>query len=119
MKLKIVLLSLLFCGFSQAQIEENQNNFVLPAYINNDTNNSQIEALIEQGKVAYFSYGYAFITNEKHKKFKEKYGISFYGAGCMLQDIGLANNQRIFKYLNEKYGVTWTKDFPYKLNSDL
>lgn len=58
-------------------------------------------------------------NNEEAIVFKEKYNVSFKLNGCVVLPTDLkhaeANNQKVAKILNEKYGVIWQSELPFSV----
>lgn len=58
-------------------------------------------------------------NNEEAIVFKEKYNVSFKFNGCVVLPTDLkhaeANNQKVAKILNEKYGAVWQNELPFSV----
>lgn len=78
----------------------------------------QIENRISHEKVNFIMHGIDNSIPPEYIEFKKKYGIGLIKENCVIDPISMKkareNNQRILKYLTNKYGEGWLKELKEK-----
>jgi hypothetical protein len=88
------------------------------ANLDSEVTDEQIEKRISDEKVNFIMHGIGNSIPIEYSEFKKKYGIGLTKENCVIDPISMKkareNNQRILKYLTDKYGENWLKELNEK-----
>ncbi|MDX6748164.1 hypothetical protein SHK09_15305 [Polaribacter sp. PL03] len=88
------------------------------ANLETDVTNEEIENRISDENVNFIMHGIDNSIPIEYLEFKKKYGIGLIKENCVIDPISMKkareNNQRILKYLTDKYGENWLKELKSK-----
>jgi len=83
-----------------------------------EVTDEQIENRISDENVNFIMHGIDNSIPIEYLEFKKKYGIGLIKENCVIDPISMKkareNNQRILKYLTDKYGENWLKELKAK-----